>query len=136
MKITDGLFDCEYCGQRAWGRDHVVPLAVTFSGKRKRGHRNIGLVVPACSECNAYLGDRVILTVKDRAAYLVKTYRQRYQALLKMPEWGEDELNDVSPDLRASILHAASQQAMLRGRIAHLLMVVARETKRPLTEPP
>jgi len=129
MKVTDGLFDCEYCGQRAWGRDHVIPLAVTFSGKRKKGHRGVGVTVPCCHECNSILGDRPILTVQERAAFLVRAYRKHYQTLLKMPEWTDEELDDLQSSLRASILHALREQAVLKNRIAHLLLVSARQTK-------
>ena len=113
---------CTYCGglERPT-RDHVVPEAIKRNGKGKRF--DIGPIVPACHECNSLLGDRYLLTVRERAAYLLRRYRARYARLLATPEWTDEELDELGDRLRRVIIGAQMERADVLRRLNHLRLV-------------
>lgn len=69
---------CSYCGStRSMTKDHVIPLTVLTSAKRKGGAHGTGTVIDACSTCNTMLGSKYLLTKARRAMYLVEQYANR-----------------------------------------------------------
>ncbi|WP_425485334.1 HNH endonuclease [Azospirillum oleiclasticum] len=67
-----------YCGStRSMTKDHIVPLSIMSSRRRKGGEHRSGEVVDACSTCNAILGNRYLLSKAKRSMYLVDQYANR-----------------------------------------------------------
>jgi len=64
------------------------------------------------------LGDRMVLTVEDRAVQCGLLLRKRYSKLLAMPDWTEEELSDIGHRLRGDIEAALAERDIIRGRIA------------------
>lgn len=108
--------NCTYCGAADGNnRDHVVPAA--YAQNAKHFHTE---TVPACHECNTLLGSRLFVTIPTRAAYLLGAYERRYKKLLSTPAWTDEELNDLGPSLRDSIVAAEAQRKTVAIRIEHL----------------
>lgn len=58
-------------------------------------------------------------TIQARAAYLAHKYKSRYAKLIKAPVWDADELAELGPTLRSSILEAADRKRNILARINH-----------------
>lgn len=102
---------CAYCGQVSDTMDHIPPLSMVASmsatGQECQGPF---IKVPACRECNTYLTTLIILTVKGRRKYIKDRLRKKYQHFLRIPNWDEEELEEMSPkfadEIRASVKFA------------------------------
>ncbi len=108
---------CTYCGS-PYGdhRDHVIPISFT-SFKR---HYSVGEIVPACSQCNTTLGNKVITTVPERAKYLLGRYEEKYKKLLKQPEWEDWELEEMSDQFKALIKKTSIEKEIVQERLLNL----------------
>jgi hypothetical protein len=107
---------CTYCGSsEELSRDHVIPVSYTHLCRTFTDTR----CVPACAECNALLGDRMLPTVADRAAYLAQRLAQRHRKFLFLPKWDSSDLEELGPRLRASVEFAQANAAVVRARISN-----------------
>ena len=112
---------CNYCGEPADTKDHVIPHTVLTGAQRRGGHHDLGETVPCCRECNHLLGSKVFPSMEDRCHYVAGALRRRYSKLINAPAWTADELAELGPGLRASILADASRRNVVRRRIATAL---------------
>lgn len=103
---------CFYCGTYAEAYDHVPPIACMCEEE--------GLLIPACSECNGILGSSYIKRLRNRKAYLLKTYKKKYKKLMEAPCWTEEELNTLSYDLRVAIETSEIKKAVVFNKLNHL----------------
>ena len=113
--------NCSYCG--AWdgnNRDHVIPVSYNYNGRKASTYKN---TVPSCAECNTLLGGRLHFTVPSRAAYLLGSYESRYKKLLKQPDWTPEEIDELGPSMRASIIQSMKDKKEVRRQLEHLLLV-------------
>lgn len=62
-------------------------------------------MVDACVECNNLLNAAVFDTMADRVAYLKAALRRRYAKVLRMPDWKREELEELAPAFRRSIVN-------------------------------
>ena len=109
---------CTYCGAYDGNhRDHVIPVSYTSI---KRNY-SVGQIVPSCCECNSTLGDRMYVTVPERAAFLFNVYSVKYRTLLDMPTWTEDELSEMSINFQKQIKRRILQQTIIKERGEFLL---------------
>jgi hypothetical protein len=110
---TDSI--CNYCGEWGGTRDHVVP----HSYASRSGVRDFSesLVVPCCLECNSLLGNRLFPSIEARGRWIGKSLRRRYKKLLSAPVWTVDELSELGPSLRQSIMADAKRRSVVRNRI-------------------
>jgi hypothetical protein len=120
MKIDSvyGL-ECVYCGEPATERDHVIPHSLMHSQDVKRTFENTE-VVPACRDCNGALRDRPIVTVAERADWLLTRLRKK---LTKMPSWSEVEIKQLGRTLQNFVRTGQGKRAALERRISHLEQV-------------
>jgi hypothetical protein len=109
---------CVYCGQRANSRDHVQARShvaslldlVKFHGLT---------TVPSCMECNALAGAKVFPTLGAKRRYIQRVLRKRYQKVLKMPDWTEQELEKIEcPSLKATIREGLRMKMLVRKRVS------------------
>ena len=108
---------CTYCDEPADTLDHVVPLS--FSSVRRGGgggDANGFPRVPCCRECNTLLGNRPLLTVEERRAWLAGALKKRYRKLLGAPKV---DLSELGPSLRAMIDGRTSRKTQVERRIAY-----------------
>lgn len=111
-------YRCTYCGAPSDQLDHVTPKSYSDNLSY-----NKEFVVPCCGECNRLLTSHLYFSIADRAEYLHKKYSSRYSKALKVPDWDEDELEEVSSDMRKSVLSAISLRDELKARLSHLKFV-------------
>jgi len=94
---------CTYCGAMSDTKDHVFPQSMDT-----RKHSDCW--VPACRQCNTCLGSKPLLTVADRAAYILD--RLYSHELAWAHEWDDYELEGLSGGLGRYI---ASGEVLRRG---------------------
>ena len=118
-----GVRVCYYCGVLADTVDHVVPRHLL----ERAGAAGISLAavyrvrlweVPACRECNCLIGGAIFKTIKERVAYVKMRIRKRYSRLLRMPQWTEEELEEVGPGMRGFVANAQARRQYIRDRLA------------------
>lgn len=91
---------CVYCGTLATTEDHFQPRSYVTAllGLVKLG----GLfTVPACRECNLLAGAKVFCSIGAKRRYVQSRLRVRYKHELSIPNWSEQELEELCPNLRA-----------------------------------
>ena len=94
-------YACTYCGDTAEDLDHVIPHSYASStGKRSYGKTK---VVPCCKRCNSLLGNKKYLAIGERASYLLDRYRIKVNKLVSLPEWTEEELEDMGDFFKRGI---------------------------------
>jgi len=110
---------CTYCGDRATTLDHVVPYA--FAGKlppnARKGGSDAGKTVPACGDCNSWLGSRMFKTIAARKQAVADALPRRHAKLLATPIWTADELLEVSRSLRSLMFRTAEKRVEIERRI-------------------
>lgn len=114
---------CFYCGDLATARDHVFPHSSELPGERQWGARDI---VNACSECNAGLSDKYGYWLHRRIKHLIDWTIKRYQLDEMIPEWADEELDELGYALRASITFKIKQRQRALDRVIHMNVVLRR----------
>lgn len=110
------VISCFYCGDNtAITRDHVIPVSMN-SETRSYNEKD---VVPCCRECNSLLGNKVLLTVEDRAMYLAERLTKRYASTLRAFGYGKDEINTFGPTLKSMISANVNMKSYIVSRIDH-----------------
>jgi hypothetical protein len=122
IRSVEGL-ECVYCGDVAKDRDHVVPQSLVAE-ESKTWHSD--RVVPACHDCNGALHNKVLLTIAERASWLAKRLKRKYDKL-SIKAWTEDELQELGPTLRAFVKSQESRRYILAQRL-HRCEAVAKLT--------
>lgn len=103
---------CKYCGQIADTVDHLQAKS-----RRRPGHDvNLEFVL-ACRECNSTLNDYESQDYSVRRRFLFERYTRKFGALLKTPDWADEELAEVGEDLRGSIIEGLARRDLLRRRL-------------------
>lgn len=92
---------CTYCGEIPTARDHVIPFSMLFPGET--GGERRGIKTPACANCNAVLSSLYFSTFQARVYYVVMRIKSKNKSLLRLPEWKDTELDELSPQLRAFV---------------------------------
>lgn len=118
---------CSYCGTVATCHDHVPPVSFYKLGPRK-GKRLLEYPwVPAFTECNLLLSNKILLTVSSRAGYLARHLKARYTKLLSMPDWQEEELDELEDRVKESVLQALKQKVWIQHRIKTIEIIAQAE---------
>jgi hypothetical protein len=104
---------CIYCGRPSGTRDHLLP--VTSTGKALRRHI---LTVPACAECNSFIGDKHAPSITARRAIAKAGIRKKYKRKLNVHPYTDEEVAEFGPGLRPTILRAASEKQKILDRLA------------------
>ena len=73
--------------------------------------------VPACRECNSTLSGARILTIKERREAIKEKIRKKYRKFLSMPQWDDEELEEVSPEMRKYIMASLAIANHTRARL-------------------
>ena len=68
---------CVYCGLSADTEDHFPPQSLT----------HLGVLLPACRECNSMAGTEWCFDFELRCAYVKDKLRKKYQKVLQTPDW-------------------------------------------------
>lgn len=113
-------FCCVYCGNTTdITRDHVIPVSWE---SEKRSYKK-GDTIKSCRECNSHLGDKLIFSVPDRAAYLLSTYSKKYSKLLKTEDYTDEELSEMDFNLKSMIRSNMNQKEFVKTRMQNLSII-------------
>lgn len=85
--------NCIYCGMGDESWEHWPPRSFT--------HR--GMLLPCCLECNCMAGARSPINFRDRVKIVKDGIRTKYKKALKMPNWDDEELEEMSYSMRCDI---------------------------------
>lgn len=105
---------CIYCGMPGTTRDHLIPRAWTGDG----GQRNYVATVPACPECNGFIGADCGFSVSERRAKAHKRIERRYRGVMRTADYDRHELAEFGLSLRSHIQRAMQEKATTIGRLA------------------
>lgn len=98
---------CFYCGDLASDREHVTPHSATNAG----GHKFNGKeTVNCCSECNTLLGTVYPYDLQARINYLYEKIIKKYQLDVLIPEWADEEFEELGYTRRTWRLVILSQE--------------------------
>jgi len=112
-------YKCVYCGDIANELDHVIPKSYANTQSYSKDK-----VIPCCKECNVNLGNVAYHTISGRASYLIPIYRKKYNKILKFPEWDEYDLEDMSKNMKKSIIFMQNKRELIKLRIKNLENVI------------
>ena len=117
------LEPCYYCGLPASSIDHVIPRSLLedlqdIPDAMREITAGRRLTVPACRECNCMLSDNYDETLADRKARLKERLRRKYRSILVVPDWNDDELEQVSEALQSHIRAGIAHRNLIRRRLA------------------
>jgi hypothetical protein len=99
---------CVYCGDIATQDEHFPPASCT----------RFGYILPCCGECNRIAGTQHPYNFTDRYEYVNRKLRKKYKRQLKVEDWEDKELAEVSYRLRIYILKWQKIKEWLRKRVA------------------
>lgn len=113
---------CFYCGDLPGTKDHITPHSTT--GLKRRIWAGVDWV-NCCRECNTLMGAAFPYMLSDRIAYLIEKFSKRYKLDKPRIQWDEDELDEMSMDMRREIraqtrLWNARQTRLDHMRLRHL----------------
>ena len=108
---------CIYCGDIGKDRHHYKE-SVANSG-RKRSYKK-DEVLPTCRECNSLLGT-ANPEYTECCYILYDKVSQRHKDIISMPEWDEDELNELAGHLKRQIKSSLSKKKIHLERLNELL---------------
>ena len=115
---------CTYCGERADGRDHVVPFSA-IPNQFKSFRRN--QLVPCCKECNSTLNNKGDLngryTIGTKADYLLEKYTEKYNSFIVGRRGEEDDLDDYSGNLKVMMEQDMKMRRIIKDRVIWLEIV-------------
>lgn len=107
---------CTYCGDQYGDTyDHVMPRSYTNNNSF-----SMDVCVPSCKECNSALGDELLFSIPDRAAFLFNKYHKKYKSQLNQTKWTQEELDELGPTLRSAIEHSHNSDNTIGERLQHL----------------
>jgi len=117
---------CFYCGELGTSRDHIFAHSARINVGR--GTRNFAgqETVNSCDECNNIMGNRHPYSILDRVAYLIERLDARYQLQVQVPEWDEEELEELGQNLRRMIGAKIKQRQRALERRSHAKIVYDR----------
>ena len=99
------LNSCIYCGEASQCLDHVIPYSYTsaISYKYRNGGSDPGFRVPACTQCNCILGDRIFRNLVERKEYIHKRLFVRLRKYVSCEKWEDHEIEGLGRNLRSTI---------------------------------
>lgn len=109
---------CAYCGDPADTRDHVIPYSYLTSRKRSGCQAGTGNTVLSCRDCNSRLGSSLHPTMQQRCLHVAQALSKKHAKLLRSPDATPEELQELGPNLRASLLASADLKKAVLSRIA------------------
>jgi hypothetical protein len=107
------------CGEPATDRDHVVAHSLVKVSDARRTYE-CDEVVPACRECNGALHNKPLVTIAERANWLLIRLKKK---LDKMPVWEKSEMTQLGRCLRAVVEAGQLKRKKTERRVEHLEQV-------------
>jgi hypothetical protein len=116
-RMIDNKGICVYCGVPATGHDHFVPLSAAMMLADLDLDVDGRVLVPACVECNRLAGQLLFPTVGAKRRYVQRRLARKYATILRIPQWNRDELRELEPLMRQSVLEGLIAKDRLEQRL-------------------
>jgi len=100
---------CIYCGEPADSHDHFPPRYLT---------QDQGFLLPCCRSCNELAGISFPYVFWNRYWFVKEKIKRKYWAILTMPEWDEEDIEILGPNLRKEIGRCLKIKAVTKRRLA------------------
>lgn len=107
-------YTCAYCGAYADTVDHVVPVSVAAYAYISRSKR---IKVSCCRECNSIGGNMYFRSIGAKRRYIQEQLKRRYSKYLNLPNWTEQQLEQLGWTMRQSIEQAIRLRELIKERI-------------------
>ena len=107
---------CMYCGEAAIQMDHFLPLSIA-AWTSEQALSRLKWLIPCCRECNSIAAAKVFLSFGRKRRFIQGRIAERYSRILSMPEWSDDELSSLGPQLRERIEWYARQKDRILSRV-------------------
>ena len=109
---------CAYCGAfTADCREHVIPVA-------RIGYRSYdpdrSWIVWSCGTCNKLAGSEYFENLPLKALFIQARYRLKYKTLLASPVWSQEEINQLSGNLKRHIIVQEKKRQEIIRRLNYL----------------
>ncbi len=108
---------CVYCGIESSGWDHVPPIHFIDRIAADQRHSWRLRMIPACKECNAWLGGILLTSIDERRGLIKRKMVRRYAPSLRVPHWEEVDLGTFSRNLADNIRAHARMAQHVRARL-------------------
>jgi len=109
---------CVYCRSIAECRDHVIPVVYMYLTRNYDPSKS--WVVPCCNHCNQLAGGSVAFSIPEKAKLIIKKMYKKYGKILRYPSWTQDELNELSYNLRNAVWGGIVAKKTLLEKIKNL----------------
>ena len=109
---------CVYCHDLAFHRHHYKE-SVSNSGKKRKKPRKKD-TVPTCVECNVLIGS-ANPEYQECCYILYDKVSARHKDILSMPDWDEDDMEELSGHLKRKIKASMTYKRMVGERLSNLL---------------
>lgn len=106
---------CFYCGALGESKDHVPPIS--YPDEYEEEER---FVVRSCLLCNYILGKRHYLTFLSRCDYLLISYRKRFQKVLSLPYWSDEDISELRGLLKRKVINAMKKKEYIVKKISYI----------------
>lgn len=108
---------CSFCSNHLEiHRHHIIPASI-LGVKTFENNSNL---IPVCSECNNFLSNLNFQSVEEMCGFLVKSYKAKYRKILKMPDWSEEDFEELSTNLELSVKAGMALKRATEARIASI----------------
>lgn len=110
---------CAYCGNLYQAYDHVPPLSWVAALGPSYFDKNGLLIVKvrSCNECNSLLSNKKLFSLRERTVYLIGRYEERYKKYRTGTAWQDEEVNELTGNLKKAINNFADMQRAIDRRI-------------------
>ena len=109
---------CIYCGQPANSVDHFIPSSFLEDISDLEVDVPHQELLPACLECNSIKRDRVFDTIREARRHIHARLREKYHKFLEIPDWSEDELEELGYSLRQAVRRSLLERDRILARLA------------------
>lgn len=113
----ENSLECFYCGELAYGKDHVTPHSIVGLPDRVVRLKNTE-TVPCCGECNKLLPDSG--SFEERLLGLGEKIEKKYQLQKNMPHWDASEVKQLGYSLRSSVQGKLEERDRAKRRLHYI----------------
>lgn len=108
---------CHYCGCPADTTDHIPPIARFHDAIALCGYFK-PIKVPCCRECNGLASSELHTCFIERQQYIRSKLSIKYLKQLRIVEWSDDELSEMSYAFKTSIRKDIAAKRFVENRLS------------------
>jgi hypothetical protein len=99
---------CIYCGDLATTDEHFPPITLT----------TVGLILPACRECNGLASTHFATDFEERCQFVKEKLRNKYSRVMQTPDWDTGEIKTLGYSIKTTVKKWQSLRDSLKPRLA------------------